>query len=413
MCQVCACYNLCMDRFNEITISVATLLKIALVGLGLYLGYFFIDLLLVVLTAIVIASAVEPAIQSIQRWRIPRVFAVLFVFTGVMAGIALIGYTLIPTIAKEAAGFINEFPTYLQDTQLWVAGQTEGSEVFQGFLGSQGGGLSLQELFENASETLGFAASGVGNIIGVLFGSVVNLLLIFVLAFYFAAQEYGIDNFLKIVIPPKHSKYAINLWLRSQRKIGLWMQGQLVMMLMTGTLIYVGLSIIGISYPFILKYAMLLALIAALSELIPVVGAIISSVPAVGIAFIGGGVPAAIVVGIFYLVYQQLQGNLIYPLVVNKVVGVPPMLVLIGLIVGAKLFGILGAILSVPLAAAFMEYIKDVEKQHAQEIIRRKKEEEALAEKIAEKVLEKTEEKEEAQLAEGETEMGEHMPKGA
>lgn len=379
-----------MDRFTEITISIGTLLKIALVGLGIYLTYFFIDLLLVVLTAIVIASAVEPLIKWFQNWKIPRIFSVMIVFTTTVGLLGLIAFTLLPTLAREASGFVNEFPTYLQDTNLWLADQTEGSDIVKNFLGTNGT-VSLQELFDGLSSTLGFAASGLGNMIGVLFGSVVNLMLIFVLAFYFASQEYGIDNFLKIVVPPKHSKYAINLWRRSQRKIGLWMQGQLLVMIMTGTLIYVGLSVIGISYPFILKYAMLLALIAALSELIPVVGAILSAIPAVGIAFIGGGPTAAIVVGMFYLVYQQIQGNLIYPLVVNKVVGVPPLLVLIGLIVGAQLFGILGAILSVPFAAAFMEFIKDVEKQHAQEIVRRKKEEEELAEKIAEKVIEKTE----------------------
>ena len=378
-----------MDQSTNITVSLGTIMKIALVALGFYLAYFFIDLILIVLTAIVIASAVEPAVQRLQRWQMSRILAVLVVFVTGIAALVTLGMTILPSLASETASFINEFPRYLQDTNLWFSSQTEESEVLGNWLGA-GSDLSLEQVYATFSEALGFAASGVGNLLGFLFGSILNLVLIFVLAFYFAAGEYGIDNFLKIVVPPKHSKYAINLWRRSQRKIGLWMQGQLVIMLLTGTVMYLGLSLLGIVYPALHQYALVLATIAALAELVPVVGAFISAIPALAIALVAGGPMAAIWVGVFYLVYQQIQGNVLYPMVVNKVVGVPPLLVLIGLIVGAQLFGILGAILSVPLAAAFMEFVKDIEKEHAQEIVRRKKQENDLAEKIAEKVMEKS-----------------------
>ena len=390
-------YNhIIMDREHTLTIPVSNIIRIALVVVGFYLLYFFRDLVLIVLTAIVVASAVEPGIKWMERYRIPRIFAVLIVFGGIAGTMALLMATLVPSMASEIVQFLDEFPQYLRDANLLVEGEavaTSTTNVLGNFVDPSQ--FSMSDLFTSISETLGLAASSAGNLIGTLFGSIVNLILIFVLSYYFASQEYGIDNFLKIVIPPKHSKYAINLWRRSQRKIGLWMQGQLLVMAMTGIIIYLGLALIGIQYPFILQYVLVLALIAAIAEMVPVVGAIISAVPAIAIAFIGGGVTPAIIVGVFFLVYQQIQGNLIYPLVVNKVVGVPPLLVLIGLIVGAQLFGILGAILSVPFAAAFMEYVKDVEKEHAQEILRRKKEEDTLADKIAEKVIEKTEKAEE------------------
>jgi predicted PurR-regulated permease PerM len=168
------------------------------------------------------------------------------------------------------------------------------------------------------------------------------------------------------------------------------MQGQLIVMLLTGTVVYLGLSLLGLTYPSLQQYALVLATIAALSELVPVVGAFIAAVPAIVLALVAGAPVAALWVGLFYLVFQQIQGNFVQPMVVNKVVGVPPLLVLLGLIVGAQLFGILGAILSVPLASAFMEFVKDVEKEHAQEIMRRKKDENDLADKIAEKVVEKS-----------------------
>ncbi len=382
-----------MDRNTELTITVGTILKIAIVIVGCYLVYFFSELILVVLTAIVIASAVEPLVVKLESWKIPRVFGVLAVFTAIITFMVMIIINMLPVLVQEGTQFVNEFPQYLQSTNLWIADQTDSSDVLSGFFGPDGT-ISIQKLFQDASETLGFAASGIGNLVAGLFGSLLNFMLIVVLAFYFASQEYGIDNFLKIVVPPKHSRYAINLWRRSQRKIGLWMQGQLLVMVMTATFVYLGLVIIGQWYPGILEYALILAFIAAIAEMVPVVGAFISAIPALAIAFITDGATAAIVIGMFYLVYQQFQGNLIYPMVVNKVVGVPPLLVIIGLIVGAQLFGILGAILSVPFAAAFMEFINDVEKQHSREIMQRKLEEDKLAEKIAEKVIEKTEQKE-------------------
>ena len=166
------------------------------------------------------------------------------------------------------------------------------------------------------------------------------------------------------------------------------MQGQLVIMLLTGTVTYIFLVIAGVPYAFVL------ALLAGFSELIPVIGIFISAIPALAVAFISGGSGLLIATLVFYIVWQQIQGNAISPAVVNKVVGVPPMLVILGLIVGTQLFGILGAILSVPFAAALMEFIKDVEKNHNQEIMRQKIADEQLAERIAEKVAERTEAKE-------------------
>jgi predicted PurR-regulated permease PerM len=378
-----------MDHETNITISLGTIIKIALVALTFYLAYFFIDLILIILTAIVMASAVEPAVTRLQRYGIARMVAVLGVFSGGIAVFAVLAVTILPSLASETIAFINEFPNYLRDTNLWFSSRAEESDVIGNWLGAQND-LSLEQIYQSFSEAVGFAASGVGNLLGFLFGSIFNLVLIFVLAFYFASQEYGIDNFLKIVVPPKHSKYAVNLWRRSQRKIGLWMQGQLIVMLLTGTVVYLGLSLLGLTYPSLQQYALVLATIAALSELVPVVGAFIAAVPAIVLALVAGGPVAALWVGLFYLVFQQIQGNFVQPMVVNKVVGVPPLLVLLGLIVGAQLFGILGAILSVPLAAAFMEFVKDVEKEHAQEIMRRKKDENDLADKIAEKVVEKS-----------------------
>lgn len=133
------------------------------------------------------------------------------------------------------------------------------------------------------------------------------------------------------------------------------MQGQLLLGLLIGVMVYLGLTILGI------KYAFLLALLAAVFEIIPLFGPILAATPAVILGFLDSAVLGFMVLG-FYIIIQQFENHLIYPLVVRKVVGVPPLVVIIALIIGAKLAGFLGVLLSAPIAAVLMEYMNDLEK---------------------------------------------------
>ena len=142
------------------------------------------------------------------------------------------------------------------------------------------------------------------------------------------------------------------------------MQGQILLSVLIAVLIYLGLTIVGV------RYALLLALIAGIFELIPVFGSIIASIPGVAIAFIDGGTTFALVVIGLYLIINQFQSNLIYPLVVKKIIGVPPLLVIIALIAGAQLAGFLGIIIAVPLAAALQEFVNDVQRKKQRELER-------------------------------------------
>ena len=118
------------------------------------------------------------------------------------------------------------------------------------------------------------------------------------------------------------------------------------------------------NFPWILgiRNALFLAILAMVFEIIPVFGPILSAIPAILIGFTDGGLSQALIVTGFYIIIQQFENHLIYPLVVKKIIGVPPILVIIALIVGAKLAGFLGIILSVPVATAFVEYLDDFQK---------------------------------------------------
>lgn len=204
--------------------------------------------------------------------------------------------------------------------------------------------------FLGAAGMFGNAFSAVANI----FGGVLSFILIVVFSFYFTVIRNGIDDFLSVITPQRYQKYILDLGDRSRKKIGLWMQGQLLLAVIVGVLVFLGLTILGV------KNALLLAVIAALFEIIPVFGPILAAVPAVALALLDGGLTLGLLVIALYVIVQQFESHLIHPLVVTRVVGVPPLLVILSIIVGAQLAGFLGILLSVPIAATIQELVKDV-----------------------------------------------------
>ncbi len=336
-----------------VNITTGTVIKSILLVI-LFIALFYLqDLVLIILTSVVIASAIEPATKWFMKYRFPRVVAVMVVYLLFFSFLLSFFYFFLPPVLSEMINFLGVLPSYL-DT-------FDSSRPFQEsvFLGTQSVVdtfsitnvvTELRALFSNVSES--FLAT-----VTFVFGGVFSFILIIVFSFYFAMQETGIDDFLKIISPVKYQKGIISLWKRSQIKIGLWMQGQIILAVIVGMLVYLGLTILGV------KYALLLAVIAAMFELIPVFGPILSSIPAIIIAFVDGGASTGLLVIGLYIIIQQFENHLIYPLVVTKVVGVPPLLVIIALLVGAQLAGFLGVILAVPIAAVIQEFVGDVQKK--------------------------------------------------
>jgi predicted PurR-regulated permease PerM len=206
-------------------------------------------------------------------------------------------------------------------------------------------------------------ASMSGDPIGALatiFGGVVGLVLMFVFSFYFTVEEKGVEEFLRIATPAQHERYVLDLWRRVQGKIELWMHGQLLLGVIVAVLTFLLLTIFSI------PHALVLAVIAGLFELIPLFGPILSAVPAVGIAYAAGGATLALTALGIYLVVQQFENHLIYPLVVTKVVGVSPVMVILALTVGVTLAGFFGVLLAIPAAALIQEIATDIDKhRHA------------------------------------------------
>jgi len=341
------------DRHLNISITSGTVVKTIL--LLLLVGFIFAmrGIVLDVLTAIVIASALEPGVALLHRRKIPRTLAVILLYLFLFSVFFVIFYFFLPSLFGDIANFINALPSYIQ-----TFNATGALDQYTNLLGLPAlSSISSASIVANIHAALNIGVLNDGFSTATrIFGGVFSFILIIIFSFYFAVLETGVDDFLRIIVPKSHQDYILGLWRRSQHKIGLWMQGQLLLAVIMGVLVFLGLTILGV------PDALVLATIAGCFEIIPVFGPTLSAVPAIAIAFGSGGVSLGILTIALYIIAQQFENYLIYPLVVTRVVGVPPLLVILALIVGGEFAGFLGIILSVPLAATVQEFVRDIER---------------------------------------------------
>lgn len=339
-------------KIEGIYITTGTIVRILLFLLLFYILYLLLDLILVVLTAVVIASAIEPATRWFGRYKVPRIPAVIIMYGLVTLVVTGVFYFFIPPLLDDATQLARVLPGYVESFA--VPDRFLGTKAIVGDLSQT---ISLEQVVTQAKVAISGLSGGVFEAINLVFGGALSFFLIVIISFYLGVQENGISSFLRLVTPIKQQEYVVDLWTRSQAKIGRWFQGQMLLGLIIGILVYLGLTILQVPYAF------LLAILAALFEIIPVFGPILAAIPAIILGFVDGGISLGLWTVGLYLIIQQFENHLIYPLVVRKVVGVPPLLVILALIVGANLAGFLGVILSVPMAAALIEFTNDVARE--------------------------------------------------
>lgn len=349
-----------MDRLppqNTIQITSGSIIRAVAIVIGFYTLFLLKDVLLVVILSIVVASGIEPGVKWLARRNVPRLLSVILMYLLLTVFIIGVVYFLFLPILSETANFLASLPAYLSDLRVWNPADSEtGIFSSNGKLGAISQTFSLVDVVNQLDTITDKVSKGFFSAISSVFGGILSFILVIVLSFYLSVESNGVSNFLSIAIPSKYEDYIVGLWERSQRKIGLWMQGQIVLAIIVAVLVFLGLTLLRV------ENALLLAVIAGVFEIIPLFGPILAAIPAIAIALVSGGVgPALMVVGL-YIIVQQFENQLIYPLVVRKIVGVPPIVSILALVIGGQLGGFVGLIISVPIAAALMEFLNDIEK---------------------------------------------------
>ncbi len=338
------CYDTAMEKHPPVTVRISTsslLSTLLILGLCVLL-YYLRDLVLIVLAAIVISAAIQPAISWFIRNKIPRVLAVVLVYLLIGTALVAIFSYILPQLISDTVSFLRNLDHIDLLSALGQGGASDGSAAF-----------SLKDVITSLGSALSNVSSGFLVTASSIFGGAFSFIIILVLSFYLSVREDGISEFLELIIPAANKDYVLKLWQRAEAKIGYWMQGQLLLGAVVGILVFAGLSAVGV------PHALVLAVLAALFEIIPLFGPILAAIPGIAVAFSFGGIKFAIFAAILYVIIQQLENHVLYPLVVNKIIGISPILVIVGLIAGLKLGGILGALLSVPILIVLMEYYAD------------------------------------------------------
>ncbi len=334
------------NRPININITTAAIIKIILIFLILYFLFLVRDILAVLFVALILASAIDPWVDWMQKKKIPRGVGVLLIYIVLLSFVSLVIYLIIPPIAKEFSALASSFPQILDKI-------ITGFSVLKEYTYQQGILDEIKGSLGTIGSNLQSAAGGVFSTVFGIFGGIFSFFLVLVLTFYMVVEENAIKKLIFSIAPSEHQPYIMELINRMQKKIGMWLRGQLILSLIIFVLTYTGLSILNV------EYALVLALVAGLTEFIPYLGPVIAAVPAVFLAFTQAPMLAVFVVIMYYIV-QLVENNILVPKVMQKAVGMNPIISIVVLLIGFKIAGIVGAILSIPVATAVSVFIKDV-----------------------------------------------------
>ena len=341
------------NKSISLNITTFTIIKIIVVFLILYLLFLVKDILAVLFISLIIASAVDPIVDYLQARKIPRGISIVAIYLASLFVIFLVITMIIPPIIKETNDLLINSPQYFEKI-------FSGISVLKEYSAEHGFLDNVKENINTISTGLQTAVGGLFSTLFGFFGGIVSFFLILVITFYMVVEESAVKKLIWSIAPGRYQNYTMGLVNRMQRKIGLWLRGQLVLSLSIFTLTYVSLFLIGFlpGLPH-MEYILVLALIAGLTEFVPYLGPILGAIPAVFLAFTQSPILAVAVVVLYYCL-QLIENNVLVPKIMQKTVGLNPIVSISVLMVGFQLAGIIGAILSIPVATAVQEIILDI-----------------------------------------------------
>jgi len=335
------------DNKQPVIVTVSTLTFFKVIAVLLILGFVWLvrDILFLLLIAIVLSSAFDPWVDWMQKKKIPRGFSILGIYIIVLGFFSLAVGLMVPVVIEQANELIKNLPRFIDQFTSWLT-NVRTTAVGQEVIGN------LRTLLSGWQANVGQTSGNVLTFVGGVFGGVISLFSVLVMTFYMIIEEDNTKKFITSISPKKYQSYLIELMDRISLRMGQWLRGQMILSLAVGTLVYIGLKILGI------KYAFVLALIAAITEIIPYVGPFLGALPGVLIGFTLSPWMGVFTI-LLYFVIQQIENSFLTPKIMSKAVGLNPVIVILSILIGAKIGGPVGAIISIPVAIILSIFLKD------------------------------------------------------
>ncbi|TSC89862.1 MAG: hypothetical protein G01um10143_352 [Parcubacteria group bacterium Gr01-1014_3] len=319
-------------------ISWASLWKIVLMLLLVWVLYVAREIVVALFLAIVVSAAFDPAVSWMEKRKIPRILGTLGMYILMIFLIGMLVYAVVPIALSELS-------------------------IFLGNLGKISGNLSdlvdasslIQAVNQSLTRLTNLLLSGSSSLLDIgsqFLGGLTMTISVFVLSFYLTVGKDGVEKFLVNVLPPAYESVATDLYYRIRKKIGRWLSGQVILSFAIGLMVFLGLWILGV------KYSLLLGILAGIFELIPYVGPIFSGSLAV---LVGAthSLSLGLYTAILFIIIQQLENHVLVPAVTKFTTDISPVVILVALLVGAKVFGFVGLILAVPITVLLQEFLEN------------------------------------------------------
>ena len=286
------------------------------------------DIIISLFVAILLSTALNPLVDRLTRFKVPRGFAILFVYILFIGLLSLATWGLVPVVIDESGKLVNRSP-YLFDSVVSFLEGMGVTGIDQKALASQ---FSL--LGELPANIVRFATS--------FFSNLVSVLTVFIITFYLLLERRNIDKYAGAFFGRVSGERARDFIDKLEARLGGWVRGELTLMFIVGLATYIGLTVLRI------PFALPLAVLAGIFEIIPNIGPVIAAVPAVLLALTVSPIMGVAAASLYFLI-QQVENSILVPKIMQKAVGVNPLVIILSLAVGFELAGALGAILAVPV----------------------------------------------------------------
>ncbi|OGD85576.1 hypothetical protein A2164_04125 [Candidatus Curtissbacteria bacterium RBG_13_35_7] len=322
---------------TRIEISYKTVIFTVAVLIGLWFLVQVREIIILIFLSIIFLSALLKPVNWLNSRHIPRVFSVLIVYILVIAFIAFAIGIIIPPLVSQTTDFISGLPQILSTINEYLIFHNIPIESFSQVV------LSQVEQFTD-------------NIISIsktIISSIFLLITLLVITFYLLMEWRKFTRLFTSPFSGRQEKKIASIIAKVETGLGHWIRGQLTLSLVIGILTFIGLTILGI------PFALPLALIAGILEIIPIIGPIVASIPAILVGLTVAPIMGLAVAALFFII-QQLENHFIVPMVMAKAVGLQPPIVIVALLIGAKLAGVGGAFLAVPIIVVARIIIQEI-----------------------------------------------------
>lgn len=330
---------------NEQTLDISwkTIAKIFIAVFLLYFIYLAREIALWFFFGLAISILLEPAINFLRKLWVPKMIAIIFVYSSILILLGLLVYLTAPIFIIELKEFSNFLPDYFNKINPIL--QQLGIDFAQSF----------SELTSSLIGGLEQSSKGIVNAVMVFFGGLSSTIVILTIAFFLSLEDKGPERFLAFLSPSKYQNHIVSFFEKAQIKVAGWFGARII------ACIFVGIGSFIVFYIFGIEYAFLLSLVAGVLNFVPYIGPLITAILLLVFVTVSSGswlITLYVLLAIWAV--QAVENNLLTPFLMKKMIDLPPVLVLISLLLGAKIFGFLGTIFIVPIAGIIYEFIKEI-----------------------------------------------------